>query len=549
MSGNDDENYDFRSNNVAYREETGTPDKKRTNNQFQLTDLPPDDALYDDDELSEMEDERRKQLEDASKSDDDDNDGTVEVVDGDVSDISDVDLLNDMVFDKEGQFSKAEYARNKKQLMSKYEYDSIPRIPLKFRGAPIIGLRTSAAGNINTPIGPLSPKKKFREIWDVGLTDVEKYVLMLISEHRHMTAEQLAVFVIMPTEIRHFPEGGHNTVKTYYEWVTKVRYECPLDYKETFKTSTSRGLGQKLDHLIQLRLIDKIIPSYKVRKNDSAEFNSTPSLYTEHYYLTPDGAKALIINTAAVLLNAKDSDKAVGYVPSYRSAAYTSIVHETECNEVMCSLIENAEYLSNIDAYGMRDDGDTRDYGTFDVARFYHEKDCEEKYVPFHDPIDMKDKTTDFKTDGKVVLYAEQLGEFIDYYLEYDSGSSSASKIKHKVEAFTRYIMWKKAEDGDRFRLPVLLLVSQNPGYFMPNLRGKGPTRYTRGIQTMMEREFSNYDGNINDIVHVLVADSRMIRMHGTMGACWHRIDMNTGLPSEMAYDLIEASKPVVAGR
>lgn len=155
----------------------------------------------------------------------------------------------------------------------------------------------------------------------------------------------------------------------------------------------------------------------------------------------------------------------------------------------------------------------------------------------------MINKTIDYKTDGLLTLYSSKLGEFMDYYLEYDSGSSSTSKIKHKIEAFIRYILWQKELNGYRFRKPVLLLVSQNPAHYMPGLRDDKPTRYTRGVEQLIKSCFKSYNDDINDIAAVLVGDCRMIRMHGTLGACWHKMDLVTGIPERRAYDLLTASK------
>lgn len=531
-----DEEYDYRDNNVAVHKDDETLPGKRTNNGFALTDLPSDEELYDDEERQEVEAERRKELEAQAEED-----AKEEMV------TDDPEALLAAINDDNEHYSQSVYKRNMAALFTEFQYDDVPPIPIDYRGATIIGLRTRATGNSSIQIGTIAPKKKLRMIWQ-NLTPVEQYIIMLVSDHRHMTADQLSTFVILPTLVRHLPSGGHNSIKPYFVWLTQSKYGVQLSYKETHKTSTMNGLMQKIDHLVALGLIEEIRPSYKVRKNDSVLFNETPSLYTSHYYLTALGARVLICNTLATRPETK-GNHGVGFVETYRNAAYMSIVHETECTDVFCSIVRNAMFLSNIDLLKGREDGDDKDYGYVDICRFFHEKDCEEKYVPFHDSTDNKDRTIDFKTDGELTLYSSKLGEFIDYFLEYDSGSSTSSKIKHKAEAFVRYILWQKGLHDFRFREPVLLLVSQNPAAYMPGLRDDKPTRYTRGIEAMTRTCFPEHMNDINDIATILEADCRMLRMHGALGACWHKLDLVSGVPERQGYDLLTASNNAIRNR
>ena len=234
----------------------------------------------------------------------------------------------------------------------------------------------------------------------------------------------------------------------------------------------------------------------------------------------------LIVNTA--VNRDSSSDKPVGYVPTYKKAAYQTILHEAESTEIFCSLVSCAQFASNPD--------DNRDFGIFDICRFYHEKDVEEKGVVY------KGKKIDFKTDGKLTMYVDSIGDFIDWYIEYDSGSSSADKIKHKTEAFIKYIFWKREQYGERFRKPVLLLVSQKPADLFPQLKGSQRTTYTTGIKNMAKQNFEEYLDVLNDIAVVLVSDCGAIRAHGALGACWHKVDLTTGVADSKAYDLITAS-------
>ena len=411
------------------------------------------------------------------------------------------------------------------------EYLMVPKIPEQYRASDVIGKRTQASSaSTAIKLGPIKPKAKLTSIWN-GMTDVEKYILMLISEHRHLTRAQLAVLLINPTKLRQ-RKGCVNNTKAYFKWVTEEKYMCHLNYKNTFKTATQNGLDLKLKHMCDDGLLEEITPAYAVdERNISARYKETPSLFTQHYYLTPLGAKVLICNTDIKTNTSKE--KPVGFVPTYKNAAYQTILHESECTEILCSIISCAQYATNPD--------DEKNYGLFDICRFYHEKDIEEKNIRYNG------KKIDFKSDGKLTMYVEEYGDFIDWYIEYDSGSSTDSKIKHKTEAFIKYIFWKRSEYGDRFRKPVLLLVTQKPADLFPQINSRKSTKYTTGIKNMVKSNFEEYLDCINDIAVVLVADCSSIRAHGALGACWHKVDLTTGIADEKAYDLISASKGIVS--
>lgn len=414
---------------------------------------------------------------------------------------------------------------------------SIPVIPEQYRASDVIGRRTQASSSSNAiRIGKMSPKARLRSIWD-ELTDTEKYALMLVSEHRHMTAQQLKVLIVQPTRLRKGAKNGKvDNLQSYYDFVVNVKYKADgMSYSKALSIGTLKGLvSNVLNDLIARGLLEKITPAYWVDNDKMSErYKEAPSLYTEHYYLTPVGAKVLVCNTAIRTNTAKRN--AVGFVPTYKNAAYQSVLHEAECTEVMCSMISCASYASNPD--------DGRYYGLFDVCRFYHEKDIEEKDVEYNG------KKIDFKTDGKVTMYVEQFHDFVDWYIEYDSGSSTSDKIKHKTEAFIKYILWKKRTKGESFRSPVLLLISQKPSDYFPQAVNRKTTTYTTGIKQMAKRCFPDMLDELNDIALVLVADCGSIRSNGALGACWHRMDLTTGIPEDAAYDLITASKPAVSNR
>ena len=121
------------------------------------------------------------------------------------------------------------------ELFDDGEYLMVPRIPDQYKASDVIGKRTQASSaSTAIKMGEIKPKAKLRAIWN-GMTDVEKYILMLISEHRHLTQAQLGVLLVTPTRLRQ-KKGAINNTKAYFKWVTDTKYECHLNYKNTFKT-------------------------------------------------------------------------------------------------------------------------------------------------------------------------------------------------------------------------------------------------------------------------------------------------------------------------
>lgn len=515
-----------------------------------------------------------------------------------------------------------------------YEYSMFPKVPEYFRGADVVGLRTRSTGTNEQRILPFSNRSRYRKIWSDQLADSDKYILMLISEHRHLTDSQLETLVVVPSAIRFSKGGGYNPLKTYMRYLTEEKYsdgahDNRLDYKACFKTRTMIGLLKKLNSLQKMGLIEPIVPSHRIEGHGGKEFETVPSLFTRHWYLTLEGARLLCVNTA-VNVNGK-TNTTVGFVGTYQEAAFISIVHESECNDIFCSMIECCEYASNIEneelweevrdtraklarsnigraikgkigfdqvmdgdgqvlddadeeyeengdagseppaakddkpndsedtgiddgfasfemADIMDDDthgGDGTNYGKFDICRFFHEKDCEVKKAM----IDGKMRELGFKSDGMITIYSDVLGDFVDYYLEYDSGTSKANSIAHKIEAFMKYWVVQKANLGKKARQPILLLVSQKPSSFIPEMNRGKLTLYNKGIVKVIKTKFSGMLDTINDECIVLVADCASIRRHGAMGACWHKIDLTTGTADRHACDLISASRKVIRQR
>lgn len=473
-----------------------------------------------------------------------------------------------------------------------YEYDEavMPRIPEAYRGADCIGLRTR--GNGTDGVSMKDPNRnvaKWEEAW-AKMTYPEKYIMMLVSEHRHLTVDQIYTMlglsgVIIKSSSAEVMKGltkqrleatlgrdatqaevneafaeerarreangtprnprHHDAFKTYALWLCRSRYGMSLtakEYKQMVKPTTSKGLLRSINRLVKAGMLDEITPSYKMKGDVATEtFQSNPSLFMTHYYLSPAGGATLVHNTSI-------SKKNVGYVPSHYDASFMSIVHETECTECLLSVIRCAQYVSNMEVlnYDGYDPKTASKIGYIDVLRCYHEKDCEYKGINWQGRDGRKG--IDFKSDGLVTIYSSKLHAFIDLFLEYDAGSSRESNISHKVEAYVKYVMTYSEILGKDFRKPVLLFVTQKPSSFMPQmLTRRKSTLYTNAIRRRMAtQQFDGIRDSLDDIACILVTDCNMLRQHGALGACWRRIDPVTGLAEERARDLLTAVRGFV---
>ena len=479
------------------------------------------------------------------------------------------------------------YIEKNKEFYEAFDYDEemTPRIPERYRGVDILGLRTRGNGTVGVKMGSLGNKRKLQEIWN-SLTPVQRYILMLVSEHRHLTKDQLYTFVIMPGSIRRANETEpkkarmkerlrqqtgkvpslaevqaavreedarrkaqgkparipvRDVLRTYTEWLFQTKYKVPLSpktYKQVTKTSSFVGLDRSLQDLVDRDLLVARDPSYKVRsKGRTSAYTDTPSLFTEHYYLRPLGARVLVCNTAIKSPGTRSASPSVGYVETHMEAAYSSIVHETECTECLLSIVRCAQYMSNMEVFSP-EAGDA-DYGYVDVCRCYHEKDCEMKRIDWRGTNGRKG--IDFKSDGEVTIWSSKLNEFVDLFLEYDAGSSKQGNIAHKIEAYLKFILAMQDKDPE-FRRPVMLLVSQKPSAWITSMNNGRNTTYTKAIsQRMRTKVFEGVYDRLNEIGCVLVTDCNAMRQHGAMGACWHRIDLHTGVAEPVAHDLLSA--------
>lgn len=491
----------------------------------------------------------------------------------------------------------------------------VPRIPEEMRGTDILGLRTRGNGTVGIKMGAITNRRKLEDKWQ-SLSPAKRYILMLVSEHRHLTIDQLSTFLVMPARVRRANEREakrvfagsalreelgraatkaevdarvdaedqamlgrraaragkdpaalsdaerrrlgkyqtHDSLRPYMDWLTREKYGQELNYKNAMKTLQMGGLQRMVNELSKDGLLVARDPSYKVREQGAtSSYTDTPALFDQHYYLSPLGARVLVANTRIKAPSVGAKSPTVGYVETHLDAAYTSIVHETECTECLLSLVRCAEYLSNVEVFSPM--ADETGFGYVDVVRCFHEKDCEEKRVDWRGSDDAKG--IDFKSDGLVTLFSSRLHDFIDLYLEYDAGSSKRRNIAHKVEAYLKHVLSKMdefAEAGRTFRKPVLLLVSQKPSSFITAINNGKTTQYTQGIRVMAAkkcfdavRSDPRFPRGLDDVGLVLVTDCNALRQHGALGACWHRMDLSTGVAEARGYDLLTSVSDFVA--
>ena len=492
-----------------------------------------------------------------------------------------------------GDSAKNAFIDDHPEFYGSYEYDDtlMPRIPEAYRGADVIGLRTRGNGTEGVPMkDPNKNVAKWEDAWK-KMTYPEKYIMMLVSEHRHLTVDQMYTMLCLSGVVtksnsaevgkglvkqrleatldrevtqdevnaeyaldkQRRAENGtmrnprhHDAMKTYAMWLCKDRYGMDInakEYKRMIKPTTSAGLLRSVNRLVKAGMLDEITPSYKMKEDVATEtFQSNPSLFMTHYYLSPDGAATLVHNTSM-------SKKGVGYVPSHYDASFMSIVHETECTECLLSVIRCAQYVSNIEIlnYEATNPAEIAKVGYIDILRCYHEKDCEYKGINWQGTDGRKG--IDFKSDGMLSIYSSKLRDFVDIFLEYDAGSSKESNLSHKVEAYIKYVLTYREILGQGFRKPVLLLVTQKPSAFMPQMLTKRKTTlYTNAIKRRIAtKQFDGVRDSLDDIACVLVTDCNMLRQHGALGACWRRIDPVTGLPSEKALDLLASVREFIS--
>lgn len=293
---------------------------------------------------------------------------------------------------------------------------------------------------------------------------------------------------------------------------------------------------ESLKFLVSNGFIELVYPSYKVTSCSSDLFNMVPFLFRVHLFLSVRGGRLLVENTNITSASS-------GYNPNYRSAYYTSIVHAAETNDIFSSLIDGILWFNNVcwlnrvlgrEYYDISDVSEYYNQG-IDIVRYYHEKDCEYKNVEFYDSANQKKNIIDFKSDGLLTVFNKKDYVFVDLFLEYDSGTSKAASITHKLEAFIRYVLWQRElirKKGLSFssRKFVLLLVSQNTGDYKSILKKnkKKHTMYERGIYKALRKKYSELgkEESLNSLLSVYVTDCDFMRNSGAFGSCWHQVNL-----------------------
>lgn len=514
--------------------------------------------------------------------------------------------------------------------------NNIIQIPNEFLGTEVFGQRTRASGLSVERLPSLTKQnaEETRYLYENIITPIDLYILFHISEHRHLTINQLVALIgtisktitkqnpnsntllttIKPfrrtTEpLNHYLQQLFNKTKPTYKFKrgsTDNAKQLALEFQEndligppdnTILCSlpkrqqpalpdsvTLDDIYESIQRLIQHELLYPAMPSYQLMReaklvtgrgnnttpvkqgdidksiniDDISVINGNntkdlPALFnTLHLYLTGKGSRFLLSISGitdgkkGISNKIKRNKHQVGFVPSYKNAAFSSIVHETECTEVFTSIIMNTIYLSN--QY-------SNEYGKILVSRCNHEMHTEIN-VKWRGPntdnrgnikTDTMSDYIKFKPDGDITLYTTRNQTFHHFYLEYDSGTSGKGSIYHKIEAYIKFILQLQSSIKDNpHRKFYMLLVSQQPRVFLRGkYKGAGLSgTYLTPIENLLKGELKFKINDIQKYVNILVAPAENIRTRGALGDSWHELLLsNDGVISSQnvipLYELI----------
>lgn len=397
----------------------------------------------------------------------------------------------------------------------------IPIIPVEYRGAEALGVRTRPDGSNKETLGTSMPgfgRPKQREAWN-KLGEAEKWVMLNISEHRHLTTQQLSYLCVLPGTIT--GEVEHKGLyQLYIDIMERYGVRDVEWHRQTWCRST-KGLEKLLERLAEQDMLYKVDPAYSISEKTEERLEN-PALWCTHWYLSKKGALTLASSTKAKY-GVKEGNTKLGYVPSHKEAMVSSIVHETECNEVFSSLVSAAQYINSFK---------NPSFGYYEICRWLHEMNTESEI-----PALNKDYMIKFKPDGMMTMYMSPLCGFVDLYLEYDAGSSTTDKICYKTEAFIKFAV-QEQEAGRR--VPALLMVTQKPSEFIEGISTKSKSKYLSSMSKAWNLKRTHLKGNVDEalIPPILVSDCASIRARSALGAVWHPVDVVNGSVQMTAIDL-----------
>lgn len=336
-------------------------------------------------------------------------------------------------------------------------------------------------------------KPTLKKEWEELPQDL-KLVLILLSEHRTMTRQQIQ---------RLFLIGYKRDTLAFGGWLNylSVKYKTDLDPSQLFTIMTERSIYYKtLSKLRHAGLVDVV--NYILQAKTMVEH---PVVNSSLYFLTEHGAQI-------VCAGGEISLQEVGFVPNYERFSAASATHDLNVNEFFLNTIFSIQHLIDLK--------DPR-VGIIDFAKWKSERECVHQLA-------LDGSKYFFRPDGLAIIYSSARGGFLPIYLEFDTGSSSAHKIQHKTKAYIRYMttMFREQKLGT----PVMLFVSV----------GNREKFYQKNIAKALKDGYGPMCQELNEYARILTTTTKKINTHTPMGKIWKVIDLSTGKYLEEPIRLLE---------
>lgn len=336
--------------------------------------------------------------------------------------------------------------------------------------------------------------------WD-GTTPFEKTLLLLLAEHKTLSAPQIKAFFALPAkQPRVACEGLLASLEE--------RYGTELPPDRVFTAKSQEQVYTKAEKLKRKGLVASV---HNATNNLIIDKALAPSLLSVHYFLTEMGAQTVATVTGTPL----------SFVANYETYAFDSLLHLSEVNDFFVSSIAAAQDLMN---------NHPDEAGILDVTSWLHESRTEHQFEIY------AGRTIKFRSDGMMTLFSSLREDFTDFYLEHDTGRMPAEKIRTKTAAYLHFVLYRKAAQmagGEPFRRPVLLFVTTSE------------TRvalYRENIARAVAEGFPQRLDYANAFGRIAVASAEDLKGHSPLGEAWRVMDLGTGRLSKERFNLLTIS-------
>ena len=341
-------------------------------------------------------------------------------------------------------------------------------------------------------------KEKLVKAWD-STTTFEKVLMMFLSEFKTLSTPQIQIIFTIAYKQKNLAYNGMLEV-------FKIKYNCadlstPIS---EIAIVSKEAINRRVDTARKKGLIDTV---RNHANNLETDKSIAPCLSLSHHFLTEFGTQVMAAGTGF-------NKNEIGFVPNYKTYAFNSLLHLSESNDFFVSTIAGIQDLMN---------NYPEQVGTIDVVRWENEKNSTHHFEY------EQDKKIMLKPDGYMILFSTKTQTFTPYFLEHDVGSTTKERIRHKTNAYLKYVMYMRGKDPS-FRKPILLFVTSHENKV---------NFHKQAVKTCLKKDFSKNLDYLNNFGRIAITTTELINENSPVGKIWKVFDLKTGELTKGSVNLL----------